>query len=1123
MTFNDAVARFLSLVEKVESGSTARSENDLSANLATCLQALELSTVLDTSVSNGTRKRPDILAYVRPQEADLVLPAEIVIESKKPQELPDYETITDAVSSGWFWREKTVPYIRENLTRVQYFVLTTFTAFAIVTITDELRRGFVEWQPGNDKDLRDAVQANTTAFRISSPGSQRDSWRSWVLAHFTAAQLAPVPISAVISAYDINSREELENFADRLAAFTAGSPEANYSGLYESVRSRIPRTYDLLDGFIKRDLHLFLMIQQPGMSLQAVETFAKEHPEEVVSEFVAASIHSLIGRLFALKVIEDKFCVREDEPLIASDYWLFRSPRYDGKSSGDIQKELFQSLRTLRSSGNTAIQRFAEYGFFFDWIEAYINPVIFRSLFEMIASRDFENLEGDLLGRFFELYAQKINRTKRRALGQYYTPRPIVELMWSLIATIVHRRGVEANLNVLDPGMGSGTFLTEGARLLAKAGIPQFWNRLSGFDISAQVLGIAYVNLYIAILGQLNRHEAEQVGDLNVYATDALDPRNGQYLKQILPLIPDEVHKQFVEERIRISTEVKRGGKFTVVIGNPPYRNNSNRTLSQMAAIFPSLLETSVEHARAQEMNVRDDYAWFFAAADFYVQQSGVIAFIVSDSFAQKRSYRYFRQDLLRRYHIRHLIRLGGQVFQDVGPRIDFAIVVLEKRVEALVAPNEQETHPYIDVRPLADQALQQDLGTEDDPRFRIMQGAARGQLLLPEATTVSPQRALNYSLYPLSPIVDRVQRSSLPLFEKRQERIFAAKWPGLVTAFDELFKARGEAELVLRMTTFFETCNRPRLNAQALNAALELWGAENGIPESKYERLSQLAAQIRQKGLVFDTALVKRALDGAMPNEIRWYPPRSNQVFIYYEVRLDIPRNENEGRAVGWGTMQQWREPLSHSISPKLIYTTAAKPEYGLKAFVVDDLWYVNKHGGTSQQYNYTGLVNPLQSHRMDGLPNNLSPSGLRLLSRLSDAGLPIDAFNFYVAAIYNSEVAAEFLEEVSSSSPFQVRIPGQNQLEVARDLAAAGRRLRDLHWLLYLAEGSDEFETLDLAPFDESLLGAVNVNRKTVQSRHFKAREVFKAPNNLAERIREQADTTQEEVDRLAVGLYN
>jgi len=1123
MKFSDAVQLFLTLVEKVEAGATARSENDLSANLANCLQALGLSTVLDTSVSTGDRKRPDILAYVRSEDADLVLPAEIVIESKKPQELAAYETIADAVCSGWFWDEKTVPYIRENLTRIQYFFVTTFTAFAIVTITDALRRNFIKSEIGCDKALSDAVRANTTTFLLHSPYTQQDAWRCWLESHVSPAQLAPVPISTVVSAYSIDSRQDLESFADRLATFTAGDAGVSRSGLFESVRTRLPRAYDLLDGLVKRDLHLFLMIQYPGMSLPAVESFAKEHPEEVVSEFVAASIHSLIGRLFALKVIEDKFCVREDEPLIDSDYWIFRSPRYDGRPSEEIRKELFQSLRALKSSGNVAIQRFAEYGFFFDWIENYIDPILFRSLFEMIASCNFERLEGDLLGRFFELYAQRINRTKRRALGQYYTPQPVVELMWSLVAQIVHERGVESTLNVLDPGMGSGTFLTEGARLLAKAGLPRFWDHLSGFDISAQVLGIAYVNLYIAILGQLNRHQAEQVGDLHVYATDALDPRNGQYLKQILPLIPDEDHKHFVEERIRISTEVKRSGKFTVVIGNPPYRNNSNRTLSQIAEVFPALFESSMQNARAQEMNPRDDYAWFFGAADFYVQQSGIIAFIVSDSFAQKRSYRYFRQDLLRRYHIRHLIRLGGQIFQDVGPRIEFVIVVLEKRGEALATPNERESHPYIDLRPLANGVGQQELGTDTDPRFKLMQAVARAERSRPESVMVSPRKALNYSLYPLSSIVDRVQRNSLPLFEKRQERIFQSKWPGLVTAFDELFKARTQTELRTRMTTYFGVCNRPRLGGRAFNAVVERWGADNGIDESKYERLCQLAVQIRHKGLTFTPSKLKRALDGAMPNDVRWYPPRSNEVSIYYEVQLDIPRNENEGRVVGWGSMQQWREPLSHTISPKLIYTTAAKPQYGLKAFVVDDEWYVKKHGGTSQQYNYTGLANPSKPQRMDGSPNNLGDGGLQLLTMLQEAGLPSDALNFYVAAIYNSEIAAEFLDEVSSSSPFAIRIPVNSQLAIAHDLAIAGKRLRDLQWLLYVAEGSDHLEGSDLAAFEESLLTSVGLTKETVQSRHFKAREVYVVPNNLNQLVREQAEAIQEEVDRLAVELYS
>jgi hypothetical protein len=87
MTCQQTVSRFLALVDKVVAGATARSENDLSANFADCLKALGLSIVVDTTLASGGRKRPDILGYVECEDADLVLPAEIVIESKKPDEL----------------------------------------------------------------------------------------------------------------------------------------------------------------------------------------------------------------------------------------------------------------------------------------------------------------------------------------------------------------------------------------------------------------------------------------------------------------------------------------------------------------------------------------------------------------------------------------------------------------------------------------------------------------------------------------------------------------------------------------------------------------------------------------------------------------------------------------------------------------------------------------------------------------------------------------------------------------------------------------------------------------------------------------------------------------------------
>ena len=104
-----APKQFLALVQRVHAGTTARSENDLSSKLAGVFNTLGLHSVIDTRVSSGGRKRPDILAYVSEQDADLVLPAEVVIESKKPNEVEGFRNLVEAMVSDRYWPEKTYP------------------------------------------------------------------------------------------------------------------------------------------------------------------------------------------------------------------------------------------------------------------------------------------------------------------------------------------------------------------------------------------------------------------------------------------------------------------------------------------------------------------------------------------------------------------------------------------------------------------------------------------------------------------------------------------------------------------------------------------------------------------------------------------------------------------------------------------------------------------------------------------------------------------------------------------------------------------------------------------------------------------------------------------------------
>ena len=243
MSFIHAIARFASLVQKVEAGTTPRSENDLSSNLTTVLKSLGLSTVIDTGVASGPRKRPDILGYVSEEDSDLVLPAELVFESKKPDEVRAYSDLSEAMVSDWIWSDKTLPYIQANIARIQYFALTTFTSFAVLPITADLRQEFILVARGKDDHLlREHVRCRTLLFQLAAALPASDprsgqSWRAWIETHFAPSALQPVPISEIHNAFAIRTRHELEAFATRLAEFAAGSTEERLAnaGLFHSI------------------------------------------------------------------------------------------------------------------------------------------------------------------------------------------------------------------------------------------------------------------------------------------------------------------------------------------------------------------------------------------------------------------------------------------------------------------------------------------------------------------------------------------------------------------------------------------------------------------------------------------------------------------------------------------------------------------------------------------------------------------------------------------------------------------------------------------------------------------------------------------------------------------------
>ena len=1101
---------YLALVRRLGAGGINRSENDLSSNLKSALVSFGLHGVVDTGSGSNRFKRPDIALYVDRDAADVAAAADVVVEAKKPDELAVYASLREALEGDVLWRDKFAPYVAAHAERISHFVLTTFERFLIVPIPAALRRAAREGLEDATAATRRAHLADALSFDLGSEAGSAD-FVGWCENHLTPDAVAPPPLSAVSDLRSVADANALEAFASELANLVVGPEGSPMPGgaLMASVQTQ-PARLDDLPPDTRRALTVFAMSAHGGMGAENTDAYLQVKWEEELREFVGASVHSLVGRLFAIKSIEDCFCVGTEPPLLPPTDWVFHTDRFDALEASQLPGAFFEALSALSSSHNSALRDMAATGRFYDWLAPQLRPAPFRRLLALFASHSFAELDGDLLGRFFEIYAQRVDRRRRKQLGQYYTPAPIVRHMWRVALEIARERGVVQELLALDPGVGSGTFLIEGATQLHAAGVARFWERLAGFDISAQAIGVAQINLYLAVLAHLDRGEADAVGALRLYPTDALDPRNGARLRGIMPLLSDESTRAFLRQRIELSEHVKQGSRFHLVIGNPPYRNNSDQTLAQVAMRFPHLLRSSRLNARARTRNIRDDYAWFFAAADHYVADRGVIAFVVSDSFCYAGSYRFFREDLLRRYKVRSLINLGGGVFRDVGPRTQFVIVVLERRERELSRADDAEPLPYIDLRALP--GMSEDEGAAET-RLRALDTGA-----LPASVEHTPVRARSFTLFPASDLVSHIEAVPNVLHGNVPRRVFLKKWPGLITAFDELFRADSRGALQEKMERFFAAA---ALDASRRATTLDelAISIRTASPKSR-GRLALMAEQAARAGLAFQPNRIRRVVTGSAPNEVAWYPDERLTSWVYYEPALRVPRNIHEGRDPGYGTMSQWRDPQSHEICLKLVFTTSTNPEYGLKAFVVPGDWLVKSHGAESQQFHYTGLENPLQPPSLTG-PNNLGDDALVFFDTMCASGAVADDFLLYVAGIYNSQMTEDYVEGGGANV---MRIPLDPDLvengKAGRVISLA-RRLRNLHWLAAETKAPMEAALAEtLAP--AAKLEALGMERQGGSGGRFRQRTLWLATAATPGAVDEAVNRLRPELDDAVSNLF-
>jgi hypothetical protein len=102
------------------------------------------------------------------------------------------------------------------------------------------------------------------------------------------------------------------------------------------------------------------------MAVEVAEGYLRTHWQDEWAEFVSASVHSLIGRLFAIKAIEDGFCVDTEPPLIPRSEWIFHTTRFDQIEPSRLTQAFFEGMARLAETNNAAVKDLAATGRFYD-------------------------------------------------------------------------------------------------------------------------------------------------------------------------------------------------------------------------------------------------------------------------------------------------------------------------------------------------------------------------------------------------------------------------------------------------------------------------------------------------------------------------------------------------------------------------------------------------------------------------------------------------------------------------------------------------------------------------------------------------------------------------------------
>jgi len=288
---------------------------------------------------------------------------------------------------------------------------------------------------------------------------------------------------------------------------------------------------------------------------------------------------------------------------------------------------------------------------------------------------------------FYEDFLNYYEPEKRKHLGVYYTPRPVVNFIVNSVHLVLKKYFdkllgfADDSVNVLDPAIGTGTFFwiaylvalgelkNQGLRGII---FEKIRNHLLKHFYGFEILITPYIISHLKLTDLLQRWHYRFRDDdrIQVYLTNTLEPSE---VHGLLPFLRE------ITEESRIANQIKLQKPILVVIGNPPYAGESynkgkwiNDLLKKGYTRADGTKDDGyykVDRKPLGEKNpkwLQDDYVKFIRYAQWKIDKNGegIVGFITNHSYLDNPTFRGMRESLLQSFDRIYILNLHGNALK---------------------------------------------------------------------------------------------------------------------------------------------------------------------------------------------------------------------------------------------------------------------------------------------------------------------------------------------------------------------------------------------------------------------------------------------------------------------------